>query len=76
MTMVDHPRVGTLPDFGNFRLSAWGVEPAEEYDRLRGMPADELLAAFEPFRDIFTREIRLEFDGQPVPLLDGDLVRV
>lgn len=31
MREVNHPRCGTLPDFGNFRIS-----PAEEYDRYRG----------------------------------------
>ena len=34
MKMVDHPRVGTLPDFGNFRTS---YEPEEWYDRYKGM---------------------------------------
>jgi L-ribulose-5-phosphate 3-epimerase len=32
MRQVDHPRCGTLPDFGNFR-----VAPDEWYDRYRGM---------------------------------------
>ncbi len=32
MQMVNHPRVGTLPDFGNFVLS-----PAESYDRYVGV---------------------------------------
>jgi sugar phosphate isomerase/epimerase len=32
MRKVDHPRVGTLPDFGNFRISA-----TEEYDRYVGV---------------------------------------
>ena len=32
MEKVDHPRIGTLPDFGNFRISA-----EEEYDRYRGV---------------------------------------
>jgi sugar phosphate isomerase/epimerase len=32
MKMVDHPRCGTLPDFGNFRIS-----PEEEYDRYQGV---------------------------------------
>ena len=32
MKRVDHPRVGTLPDFGNFRLG-----PNEEYDRYQGV---------------------------------------
>ncbi len=30
--LVDHPRCGTLPDFGNFRISA-----EEEYDRYQGV---------------------------------------
>jgi sugar phosphate isomerase/epimerase len=32
MDLTDHPRVGTLPDFGNFRVS-----PDEDYDRYRGV---------------------------------------
>ncbi len=32
MEQVDHPRCGTLPDFGNFRISA-----EQEYDRYRGV---------------------------------------
>ncbi|MBC8405614.1 MAG: sugar phosphate isomerase/epimerase [Planctomycetes bacterium] len=32
MEMVDHPRVGTLPDFGNFRLGG-----GKEYDRYQGV---------------------------------------
>ncbi len=32
MKMVDHPRIGTLPDFGNFRIS-----DKEEYDRYLGV---------------------------------------
>jgi sugar phosphate isomerase/epimerase len=32
MRMVDHPRCGTLPDFGNFRISA-----DESYDRYLGV---------------------------------------
>ena len=32
MDKVDHPRVGTLPDFGNFR-----IEGDEWYDRYQGM---------------------------------------
>ena len=30
--MVDHPRCGTLPDFGNFRITR-----EEEYDRYQGV---------------------------------------
>lgn len=32
MTAVDHPRCGTLPDFGNFRISE-----GEHYDRYKGV---------------------------------------
>lgn len=35
MEMVDHPRVGTLPDFGNFHISRGGDMPLE-YDRYLG----------------------------------------
>jgi sugar phosphate isomerase/epimerase len=34
MRRVDHPRAGTLPDFGNFRVQ---VQPEEWYDRYRGV---------------------------------------
>lgn len=38
MKMVDHPRCGTLPDFGNFCLD-WGrqEEPEAWYDRYKGV---------------------------------------
>jgi hydrogenase/urease accessory protein HupE len=41
---------------------------AEEYDQLRVLQADELMAAFAPFRETFTDEISLDFDGRRVPL--------
>lgn len=34
MRAVDHPRAGTLPDFGNFRVR---TDPEEWYDRYRGV---------------------------------------
>jgi len=41
MRMVDHPRVGTLPDFGNFRLSDGPMDMMEHpeawYDRYQGV---------------------------------------
>jgi sugar phosphate isomerase/epimerase len=40
MKMVDHKRVGTLPDFGNFTINR---ETGEEYDRYKGV---ELLMPF------------------------------
>jgi hydrogenase/urease accessory protein HupE len=42
---------------------------AEEYDQLRVLQADELMAAFAPFRETFTDEVRLDFDGRRVPLV-------
>jgi hydrogenase/urease accessory protein HupE len=41
---------------------------ADEYDRLRVLQADELMEAFEPFRETFAGEIRLSFDDESVPL--------
>jgi hydrogenase/urease accessory protein HupE len=41
---------------------------AEAYDELRVLPADELGAAFEPFKAIFTREVVLAFDERAAPL--------
>lgn len=40
MKMVDHKRVGTLPDFGNFHINR---QTGEEFDRYKGM---ELLMPF------------------------------
>ena len=37
MEMVDHPRCGTLPDFGNFYLGTWENKGDEWYDRYLGM---------------------------------------
>lgn len=41
MKMVDMPRVGTLPDFGNFRLTQEPMDPVEHpeawYDRYQGV---------------------------------------
>ena len=34
MKMTDHPRVGTLPDFGNFKISS---NPDKWYDRYQGV---------------------------------------
>ena len=34
---ADHPRAGTLPDFGNFRLSGGNGEPVQSYDSYRGV---------------------------------------
>ena len=36
MEIVDHPRCGTLPDFGNFYLGTWENKGDEWYDRYLG----------------------------------------
>jgi hydrogenase/urease accessory protein HupE len=41
---------------------------AQQYDALRVLQADELQAAFEPFKQRFTEEVQLLFDDQPAPL--------
>ena len=51
MKLAAHPRVGTLPDFGNFRIS-----PTEEYDLYKG--TEELM----PFAKGVSAKA-LEFDG-------------
>lgn len=47
MRMAGHPRVGTLPDFGNWRQTEWGGPDggakAAEFDRYRGV---ELMMPF------------------------------
>ena len=37
MDMVNHPRCGTLPDFGNFYLGTWEEKGNEWYDRYLGV---------------------------------------
>lgn len=52
MKMIDHPRAGTLPDFGNFRISE-----TEEYDRYKGV------AELMPFAKGVSAKSH-EFDGE------------
>ncbi len=60
MKMVDHPRVGTLPDFGNFQLSK-----DEWYDRYRGvrelMPWAKAVSAKASEFDGDGEEIRTDY---------------
>jgi len=53
MRKVDHPRCGTLPDFGNFILN-WGT--GEEYDRYKGV------AELMPFAKAVSAKSH-DFDG-------------
>jgi len=41
---------------------------AAEYDELRVLQAEDLMVAFEPFKQRFTETVRLALDGQPAPL--------
>ena len=57
---VDHPRCGTLPDFGNFRVS-----PEQEYDRYRGveelMPFAKAVSAKSYDFDDFGNETTIDY---------------
>ncbi len=51
--MIDHPRAGTLPDFGNFRISE-----NEEYDRYKGV------AELMPFaKGVSAKSIDFDVEG-------------
>jgi sugar phosphate isomerase/epimerase len=58
--MVDHPRCGTLPDFGNFRVS-----DEEEYDRYQGvkelMPFAKAVSAKSQEFDETGNEVRTDY---------------
>lgn len=61
MEMVDHPRCGTLPDFGNFRISE-----EEEYDKYRGveelMPYAKSVSAKSHEFDDEGNEANIDYD--------------
>ncbi|MEX0728385.1 MAG: sugar phosphate isomerase/epimerase family protein [Planctomycetaceae bacterium] len=71
MTTVDHPRIGTLPDFGNFRISA-----AEEYDRYKGvaelMPYAKAVSAKSHDFDENGNEINTDYVRMMKIVLDAD----
>jgi len=60
MKMIDHPRAGTLPDFGNFRISE-----NEEYDRYKGvaelMPFARGVSAKSHEFDVEGNEVRTDY---------------
>ncbi|MDP7008470.1 MAG: sugar phosphate isomerase/epimerase family protein [Phycisphaerales bacterium] len=62
MKEVDHPRCGTLPDFGNFILD-WGTR--EEYDRYKGveelMPFAKAVSAKSHDFDASGNEVHTDF---------------
>lgn len=62
MKLVDHKRVGTLPDFGNFTINR---ETGEEYDRYKGvellMPYAKGVSAKSYAFDAVGNEIKMDF---------------
>lgn len=72
MERVDHPRVGTLPDFGNFMVSR---EPEEWYDRYRGveelMPYAKAVSAKSHDFDASGNETRTDYDRMLRIVLDA-----
>ena len=60
MEAVDHPRCGTLPDFGNFQTS-----PGEWYDRYQGMaelmPFAKAVSAKSNVFDVEGNEVQTDF---------------
>jgi L-ribulose-5-phosphate 3-epimerase len=72
MKRVGHPRVGTLPDFGNFRLSE---TPEEWYDRYKGvtelMPYARAVSAKSHDFDERGEETRTDFHRMMRIVLDA-----
>ncbi len=66
--MVDHPRIGSLPDFGNFRVSE---EPEEWYDRYLGV------AELMPFaRAVSAKSYGFDEDGNETTIDYEQMLRV
>lgn len=72
MKEVDHPRCGTLPDFGNFVIN-WGT--LEEYDRYKGvtelMPYAKAVSAKSHDFDGNGNEIHTDYDKMLGIVLDS-----
>ena len=70
MKKVDHPRCGTLPDFGNFRLNA-----DEWYDRYKGvqelMPFAKAVSAKSHEFDDQGNEVRTDYRRMLKIVLDA-----
>jgi sugar phosphate isomerase/epimerase len=80
MRLVDHPRAGTLPDFGNWFATEWGAAPApgvpaDEYDRYRGvaelMPFARGVSAKSYAFDAEGREARTDYFRMMKVVLDA-----
>jgi L-ribulose-5-phosphate 3-epimerase len=72
MKRVAHPRIGTLPDFGNFRIRD---EPEEWYDRYQGvrelMPFAKAVSAKSYDFDAQGRETKTDFHAMLRIVLDA-----
>ncbi|MGH9800298.1 MAG: sugar phosphate isomerase/epimerase family protein, partial [Blastocatellia bacterium] len=70
MKLVNHPNCGTLPDFGNFRLSE-----TEEYDRYQGvtemMPYAKAVSAKTHDFDERGEEIQIDYHKMMKIVLDA-----
>jgi sugar phosphate isomerase/epimerase len=70
MKLVDHPNCGTLPDFGNFRVS-----DDEEYDRYKGvaelMPYAKGVSAKSHEFDADGNEVRTDYNKMMKIVLDA-----
>ena len=70
MKMVNHPNCGTLPDFGNFRVS-----PTEDYDRYKGvtemMPYAKAVSAKTHDFDERGEEIQIDYHRMMKIVLDA-----
>lgn len=76
MRLVDHPRIGTLPDFGNFCMD-WSraSEPNAWYDRYRGvgelMPFAKAVSAKSHEFDDAGSEVRTDYRRMLAVVLDA-----
>lgn len=72
---VDHPRAGTLPDFGNFRIGGGRGQPEEWYDRYQGvtelMPFAKGVSAKTNEFDAQGNEVRTDFRRMMRIVLDA-----
>lgn len=72
---VDHPRAGTLPDFGNFRIGGGRGQPEEWYDRYVGvaelMPYAKGVSAKSNEFDAQGNEVRTDFRRMMRIVLDA-----
>ena len=72
MERVDHPRVGTLPDFGNFKIRS---DPEQWYDRYQGvrelMPYAKAVSAKSHDFDTSGNETGTDYDRMLRIVLDA-----